>query len=451
MKALPRSKLSYLKTSPATGVVLVLWLTLIGAGQAQDFSYTNNNGSITITGYKGASSSVSIPRAINDLPVTAIGDWAFYFTSITTVAIPDSITSIGDYAFDYCFGLTSATIPDSVTNLGVYAFAWCNSLTNVVIGNSVSAIGYWTFYECWKLTQVTIPDSVTSIGENAFGANELLTNIIIGKGVTNIASQTFDYCPSLTSILVDALNPAYSSVDGVLFDKSQRTLLQCVVGKGGSYVIPNGVTNIGPEAFSICWDLTNITIPYSMTRIGPEAFRGFAGLTRIVIPDSVTSIGTNAFTGCVNLTSITIGRGVTNIEDGAFAFCTNFSFAVYFEGNAPVAGNGVFNSDNFLTIYYLPGTTGWGSTFGGFPTAPWTLPYPVILSKGSGFGVVSNGAFGFTVSWATNLPVVVEAGRGLSGAAWQPVQTNTLNNGSFYFTDPRLTNYTSRFYRVRSL
>src|SRR5262249_40996230 len=121
----------------------------------------------------------------------------------------------------------------------------------------------------------------------------------------------------------------------------------------------------------------------------------------------------------------------------------------YFEGNAPVAGNDVFKSDNSPTVYYLPGTTGWGSTFGGIPTAPWTLPYPLILSKGSGFGVITNGAFGFTVSWATNLSVVVEASTDLNNPKWSPVITNALSGGTFYFSDPQWTNYPSRFYRLR--
>jgi hypothetical protein len=109
----------------------------------------------------------------------------------------------------------------------------------------------------------------------------------------------------------------------------------------------------------------------------------------------------------------------------------------------------VFQFDPGATAYFLPGTTGWGPTFGGIPTALWILPYPLILTSNLGFGVQSN-PFGFTVSWATNLSVVVEAAIDLGNPIWSPVATNTLSNGTFYFTDPRWTKYPSRFYRVRS-
>ncbi len=106
-----------------------------------------------------------------------------------------------------------------------------------------------------------------------------------------------------------------------------------------------------------------------------------------------------------------------------------------------------FDYTNNTTVYYLPGTTGWSTNYGGAPTALWTLPYPVLLS--GSLGVQTNG-FGFTVSWATNASVLVEASKDLSSPVWQPVQTNALNNGVVNFTDPEWTKYPSRFYRVRS-
>jgi hypothetical protein len=107
----------------------------------------------------------------------------------------------------------------------------------------------------------------------------------------------------------------------------------------------------------------------------------------------------------------------------------------------------VFWLDSNAAAYYLPGTTGWGSTFGGIPTALWSLSYPMILN--SSLGVQSNQS-DFTVSWATNLNVVVEAATDLSNPFWSPLTTNALSGGTFYFTDPQWTNYPSRFYRVRS-
>jgi len=109
----------------------------------------------------------------------------------------------------------------------------------------------------------------------------------------------------------------------------------------------------------------------------------------------------------------------------------------------------VFDSDDKATIYYLPGTAGWGSTFAFRPTALWLRPNPLILNKGTSFGMRTNG-FGFIISWATNLSVVVEACTNLTNPIWSPVGTNTLTGGSSNFSDPQWTDHPGRFYRLRS-
>jgi hypothetical protein len=120
---------------------------------------------------------------------------------------------------------------------------------------------------------------------------------------------------------------------------------------------------------------------------------------------------------------------------------------IYFKGNAPrLGGTNVFSYANDVTVYYLPGTTGWGTTYGGRPTALWN---PSIQTTNASFGVRTN-QFGFTITGTTNIPIVVEASIDLATASWTPLQTCTLTNSSIYFTDPQWTNYPARFYRLRS-
>jgi hypothetical protein len=283
-------------------------LAMPAAVQAQ-FTYTTNNGAITITGYTGSGGDVIIPNTINGLPVTDIGDWAFYFCpSLISVTIPDSITNIGDDAFWGCESLTSIIIPDSVTSIGYEAFAGCSSLTSVTIGN----------------------------------------------GVTSISDDMF-IDSSLTTIMVSAQNPLYCSVNGVLFNKSQTTLILYPPGLGGNYTIPNGITNIGNNAFGYCCYLTSVTIPTSVTSIGNGAFCECFSLKNVTIPDSVIGIGSNAFYQCSSLRRI------------------------YFTGNAPLADSSVFSLD-YTTAYYLTNASGWSSTFAGIPTAVWNPTPPPTLS-----------------------------------------------------------------------
>jgi hypothetical protein len=188
------------------------------------------------------------------------------------------------------------------------------------------------------------------------------------------------------------------------------------------------------------------------TNNGTITIAGYVGPGgAVVIPATinglpVTSIGPYAFQYCTSMTSVTIPNSVSNIGDQAFYNCTSLT-SVYFKGNAPSLGSYVF--PNNATVYYLPGTTGWGSAFADRPTAQWMLPNPLILTVGPSFGVQSN-RFGFVISWSTNVSVVVEACTDVANPTWVPVGTNTLTGGSSYFSDPDWTNYPARFYRIRS-
>ena len=524
---------------------VLLWLLLLPTVGLAQFTWTTNNGTITITRYSGSDGTVVIPDTITDLPVTSIGNGAFNnCTSLTSITIPDSVTSIGDGAFSGCRSLTSIIIPNGVTSIGDYAFVECISLANVTLGtnvtrigdrafagctwltsiaipdnvtsigssifanctvitnitipnsvtnigdgafsgctsltsiiipnsvtsignsafsgctsltsitipNSVTSIGDFAFYYCTSLTSITIPNSVTSIGSQAFSGCRSLTSITIGNGVTSIGDFAFSGCTSLTSITipnsvtsigdsafyqcnsltaitVDTNNPAYSSVGGVLFNKSKTTIIQYPPHTAEtSYTIPdsvtsigdfaftdctsltsitipnsvtsiannafyscsslrnitigNGVTSIRDYAFHYCTSLTNITIPNSVTSIGNWAFSGCTSLTSIIIPNSVTSIGYGAFDRCRSLTSITIPNTVNSIESGAFWDCTSMR-SLYFEGNTPRLNGDVFRNDNNATVYYFAGTIGWASTFGGRPTVCFLAPLVITVQPQS--------------------------------------------------------------------
>ena len=238
---------------------------------------------------------------------------------VTELVIPDDITSIGNSAFEYCSSLISITIPDGVTSIGAGAFWYCSSLESITIPDSVTSIGDSAFAYCGRLTSITIPDSVTSIGGYAFRYCDSLTSVVIGNGVTSIGGSAFEDCDSLTSITVASGNPVYHSAGNCLIETDSKTL---IAGCKNSIIPTDGsVTSIGDWAFYNCDSLTSITIPDSVTSIGDEAFRSCSSLTSITIPDSVTSIGDWAFRFCDSLETVYYagsGEDWEKIDIGAY-------------------------------------------------------------------------------------------------------------------------------------
>jgi hypothetical protein len=200
---------------------------------------------------------------------------------------------------------------------------------------------------------------------------------------------------------------------------------------------------MGIYTFWGCSGLTNVVIPDSVTSIGDYSFYQCTSLTSVKLSTNLTSIGNWVFTYC-NIGSIVIPAGVTNIGDYALGGWYFQAAAVYFLGDAPTEGVGVLQGDGAgTTVYYLPGTTGWGPTFATYPTVLWN---PQATHDGS-FGVRTN-RFGFNITGNNGLVVKVEACTNLARPVWIPMATNTLTGGTAYFSDASWTNQPRRFYRL---
>ena len=339
-----------------------------------------SEGEYTVSGIGTCTDTeILIPTTYNGLPVVSVEASAFLNnTAITSVVLPDSITSIGEKAFNgcesltsvtfgknsqlssigpgafnYCYSLESITIPESVTNIGSEAFNYCCGLRSVTFGENsqLTSIGDYAFLGCYSIESITIPASVTSIGEWAFVEcyrlvevwNLSKLNITAGsedngyvgyyaKRVETEPSESYVYTDEngyviyydgkLKALINYTGNETKLTIPDDITELNCFALSDCYNITSVTFGENSQLTSIGDGAFNWCESLESITIPDSVTSIGEGAFCCCAKLTSITIPDGVKSIGNHAFAGCSALESITIPDSVLNIGDSAFAECT---------------------------------------------------------------------------------------------------------------------------------
>ena len=325
--------------------------------------------------------------------VTSIGDDAFNgCAGLTSIEIPNSLTVIGSHAFSECTGLTSIKIPNSVTAIGSHAFYECTGLTSIEIPNSVTEIGSYVFEDCTGLTSIKIPNSVTEIGSYAFNGCTGLTSIEIPNSVTYIGNFAFSECTSLISVIWNATRcKDFSSNTKIPFGTQ---IVSFTFGDAVEYIpaylcygmdkltsisIPNSVTLIGDNVFEGCsslssvkWNvkkyndfsykenlfatnpITSFTFGNDVERIPAYLCYNMTDLSSVVIPNSVTEIGASVFEGCGKMRTVEIGKGITSIGNKAFASCS----AIYSMGIdaiiPPIVESSTFDNVSRTTQIKVP-------------------------------------------------------------------------------------------------
>jgi len=340
------------------GINFINWYSTPMYHDAKLYMLNENNEFCELT-------SITIPES-----VTSIGNYTFYnFTSLTSITIPDSVTSIGNYAFYNCKNLTNAYYKGDITDWLSINFndensnPMCNDaklymlnennelceVTSITIPDGVRSIGNYAFYNCTSLINITISESVTSIGNYSFSKCKSLTSIAIPDSVTSIGNSAFYNCKSLESITIP--KNVTSIGDYTFYNCSSLT----------SVIIPDSVTSIGDSSFRDCTSLTSITIPESIISIGESLFRGCTSLTSITIPESIISIGESLFRGCTSLTSIAIPDSVTSIGKNAFYNCTSLINITIPESVTSIGDYSFTRCQSLELIYYRGTESNWNS------------------------------------------------------------------------------------------
>ncbi len=273
-------------------------ISFIAVTDPSNFIFEVGRRNAKIVGYTGNASNVVLPLFYNGCKVTEVGDGAFEGnTVIRSVTAVYCIEWIGEHAFASS-SLTSVSLGESVKYIGKSAFAECTSLSSVSM-QSVKSIDEFAFFNCKSLSSIVLPSTLDSIGLRAFAKTALKT-VTLPSGVSSVNRYAFLNCSSLTAIYVDSVNSKFSSENGILYDKSKKTVYICPEGKTGSVTLNKNTETVGRGAFINCDFLSDIDIS-SISTINALAFYDCDTLKTVNVPQTVGIVNEYAFTECDNI------------------------------------------------------------------------------------------------------------------------------------------------------
>lgn len=422
----------------------------------------NNNGKITVVGYNGTDTTLTIPYktyyhyddgVAYNIPIifevvdvsdynseffhnmdpsklktitfptniTEVGNSVFRnCTSLTSIKFSKNITKIGNYTFEGCTALKKIELPAALTTLGHGTFRGCTSLETISFPENLSVIKNSTFQDCTSLTKLNLPSSLTNICDYTFAGCTGLTTINLPENLTRIGSYTFQGCTSLTGVTFpDSLTEfgTYVFRNCTSMTEMHLPAYLTTIPTGTFYntgiqnlVIPYGYTSIGSEAFAYCEKLSNVVIPVSVTEINSSAFSYCTTLEKVVVPNSVTDLSTYVFPGCTSLKTATLPKGIKTIPGGTFQGCTSLTE--------------VKNIDQITTIDYSAFNLCSGLT---------TLDLPDTLTTIGQFAFRYSGIDGCTLNLKNVSSIGASAFEGttFSGEFTIPSKLTYLSSGSF--------------------
>ena len=329
--------------------------------------------SLTEVGYYGIfANSPNMKTVTFGEGITSIPENLLAESSIEEIVIPETVTSIGNYAFRDCIQLRKIIIPDQVATMGDSVFEDCTSLSEVTLPETLTSIGNRAFADCTPLTKIEFPSTLTSIGQYAF-CNTGLKEVILPENLTSLGYHVFESCDvlekayipaSLTEVGYYGIFANSPNMKTVTFGEGITSIPENLLAESSieEIVIPETVTSIGNYAFRDCKSLKTITIPDKVTKIGSYAFARcealedislsseligvgdhafeYTGLKEVVLPEKLTTLGDNVFENCSALNSVHIPAAVTEVGYwGVFAGCTNLNIVTFQEGITSVPNN----------------------------------------------------------------------------------------------------------------